>query len=72
MSKKAIIIVAVIVIVAAALVVYALWGKQGTAPASSTGSTATSSGTLGGQIYANVAPQAVVPQNLPQTNPFGQ
>ena len=75
MSTKTIIWIVVAVIVVAAIVVFLAMPKV-QAPASSTGSntapTATSSGTLGGQIYENIAPQAAVPQNLPQVNPFGQ
>ncbi len=72
MSTKMIIWIVVAVIVVAAVVVFLAMPKV-QAPASSTGpAAATSSGTLGGQIYENVAPQAAVPQNLPQVNPFGQ
>ncbi len=70
MNKKTIILVVVAVLVVAAIVIFAV--ISGTkAPASSAGA-ATSTQTLGGQIYNNVAPQAAVPQSLPQVNPFGQ
>ncbi len=39
-------------------------------PPSTQSAGTTSTKTLGGQIYNNVAPQAAVPQSLPQVNPF--
>lgn len=75
MNARTWVLIAVVIIVAAAVVIFALFGHQAVAPTGPAGSgtpAATSSATLGGQIYQNVAPQAAVPQSLPQVNPFSQ
>lgn len=64
-------IVAIIVVVVAIVVFLVFGGITTQAPTSGTAPSTTTQ-SLGAQIYSNVAPQAAVPQSLPQTNPFGQ
>ena len=71
-------VVAIVVLVVALVVFFVFVGAKPQTPASNANSapaapaTTSSTQSLGAQIYSNVAPQAAVPQSLPQTNPFGQ